>query len=275
MRTSYEHSISPLILISSTWENRKLISQMTKREIIGRYKGSVAGILWSFLNPIFMLLVYTFVFSVVFKARWGGGDESKAQFAIALFSGMIIHGLFAEVINRAPTLILSNTNYVKKVIFPLQILPIISMGTALFNMLVSLTVLIAAIAIINGEISTTLYLFPIVLAPLIIFTLGLGWMLSALGVYIRDIGQSIGIITSVMMFLSPVFYPISALPIQYQGWIHLNPLTFIIEQGREVLLWGNQPNWAGLLMYTSGAIVIAIIGYAWFQKTRRGFADVL
>jgi len=267
---------SPLALIKSLWRNRQLIMQMTKREVIGRYKGSIMGLAWSFFNPVFMLTVYTFVFSVIFKSRWGiGGEESKTQFAVVLFVGMIVHGLFAEVLNRAPGLILSNVNYVKKVVFPLDTLPIIAMGAALFHSFISLGVLLAAFAMFNGYLHWTVIFTPLVLLPLVILTVGFAWMLASLGVFLRDVGQTIGIITSVMMFLSPVFYPITTLPEKFRPWIMANPLTFIIEQAREVLIWGRLPDWLGLGIYTLVATVVAWAGYTWFQKTRKGFADVL
>jgi lipopolysaccharide transport system permease protein len=273
------HAAQPIslkALIRSLWNNRQLIMQMTRREVVGRYKGSAIGLLWSFLNPVLMLTVYTFVFSVVFKARWGvGSDESKTQFAVVLFVGMIVHGLFAEVLNRAPFLILSNVNYVKKVIFPLEILPVITMGAALFHSLVSLGVLLIAFVIFNSYLYWTVIFTPLVLLPLIILSLGFAWVLASLGVFIRDVGQTIGIVTTVMMFLSPVFFPVTALPEAYRPLIMANPLTFIIEQAREVLIWGHPPNWTGLGIYTLAATVVAWSGYAWFQKTRKGFADVL
>ena len=234
------------------------------------------GLAWSFFNPVFMLVVYTFVFSVIFKSRWGvGGEESKTQFAVVLFVGMIVHGLFAEVLNRAPGLILSNVNYVKKVVFPLEILPVIAMGATLFHSLISLGVLLTTIALFNGYLHWTAIFAPLVLLPLVIFTLGLAWMLASLGVFLRDVGQTIGIFTMVMLFLSPVFYPVTALPEEFRPWLMANPLTFIIEQAREVLIWGHLPNWMGLSGYTLVATAIAWAGYAWFQKTRNGFADVL
>lgn len=270
-------SASLKALIRSLWFNRQLIRQMTVREVVGRYKGSVMGLFWSFLNPVFMLVVYTFVFSVVFKARWGMGgvEETKTQFAVVLFVGMIVHGLFAEVLNRAPGLILANANYVKKVVFPLEILPIVSMGGALFHSLVSLGVLLAAFVIFNGYLHWTVIFIPFVLLPLVILVLGLAWILASLGVFLRDVGQTIGIITTVMMFLSPVFFPVTVLPEQYRPVIMANPLTFIIEQSREVLIWGRLPDWVSLGVYTLIASVIAWAGYIWFQKTRKGFADVL
>lgn len=273
------HAAQPTSLVAlakSLWRNRQLIMQMTKREVVGRYKGSAMGLAWSFFNPVFMLVVYTFVFSVVFKARWGvGGEDSKTLFAVVLFVGMIVHGLFAEVVNRAPSLILSNVNYVKKVVFPLEILPVISMAAALFHSMVSLFVLLIAFVVFNGYLQWTAIFIPLILLPFVIFTLGLAWMLASIGVFLRDVGQVIGMVTTVMMFLAPVFYPVTAVPEQFRHWLLANPLTFIIEQSREVLIWGHLPNWIGLGIYTVLAILVAWAGYVLFQKTRKGFADVL
>ena len=269
------HPASPASMLRSLWGNRELIVQMARREVIGRYKGSLMGLMWSFLNPVFMLAVYSFVFSVAFKARWSGGNESQTQFAVVLFSGMIVHALFAEVLNRAPGIILGNVNYVKKVVFPLEILTVVSLCAALFHALVSLLVLLVAFSMMNGFIHWTMIFAPLVLLPLMILSLGFGWMLSSLGVFVRDIGQLIVVLTSALMFLSPVFYPVSALPETVQPWLQLNPLTFIIEQTREVLIWGRLPDWKGLTIYFVGASIFAWLGYFWFQKTRKGFADVL
>jgi lipopolysaccharide transport system permease protein len=274
------HATQPTSLVSlakSLIRNRQLIVQMAKREVVGRYKGSAMGLAWSFFNPIFMLVVYTFVFSEIFKSRWGGvgGDDSKTQFAVILFVGMIVFGFFAEVLNRAPGLILSNVNYVKKVVFPIEILPAIAMGAALFHSLISLGVLLVAFTIFNGYLHPTVILIPLVLLPLIILTLGMAWMLASLGVFLRDVGQTIGIIMTVLMFLSPIFFPVTAVPERFRGFMMANPLTFIIEQAREVLIFGHLPNWLGLGIYSTVAIIVAWAGYAWFQKTRKGFADVL
>ncbi len=280
LKTINPHAAQPTSLRSlanSLWRNRQLIVQMTKREVVGRYKGSAMGLTWSFFNPVFMLVVYTFVFSEIFKSRWGGvgGDGSKTQFAIVLFVGMIVISLFSEVLNRAPSLILSNVNYIKKVVFPIEILPVVAMGAALFHSFVSLGVLIIAFALFNGHIQWTIIFIPLVLLPLVILTLGFTWMLASLGVFLRDVSQTIGIITTVLMFLAPVFYPITAVPERFRPFIMANPVTFIIEQARMVLIWGHLPNWVGLAIYTLVAIIVAWFGYALFQKTRKGFADVL
>ena len=274
------HAAQPTSLVALArrlWRNRQLILQMTKREVVGRYKGSVMGLAWSFFNPVFMLVVYTFVFSEIFKSRWGGAgvEESKTQFAVLLFVGLIVLNLFSEVLNRAPGLILSNVNYVKKVVFPIEILPVIATGAALFHSLISLGVLLAAFALFNGYLHWTVVFIPLVLLPLVILTTGLAWILASLGVFLRDVGQTIGIVTTVLMFLSPVFYPVTAVPEGFRVFMLVNPLTFIIEQAREVVVWGHLPNWMGLGAYTLAATAIAWAGYAWFQKTRKGFADVL
>lgn len=268
--------ISLRSLVTSLWRNRGLIGQLARREVVGRYRGSFLGLAWSFFNPILMLTVYTFVFSVVFRARWGvDGDESRTQFAVVLFVGMIVHGLFAEVANRAPSLILGNVNFVKKVVFPLEVLPAITMGAALFHTLISLCVLLVALLLLQGGIPWTAVFLPVVILPLVVLTLGVAWALASLGVYIRDVGQTIGIITVVMLFLAPVFYPISALPEAYRPWLLLNPLTFIIEELRAILIWGRGPHWIGMGLYSIVALATGWLGYAWFQKTRKGFADVL
>lgn len=269
-------STSLTSLARSLWQHRDLIAQMARREVVGRYRGSIMGLAWSFFNPVLMLVVYTFVFSVVFKARWGAGvEESQTGFAIVLFVGMIVYGLFSEMANRAPGLILSNVNYVKKVIFPLEILPVVSLGAALFHTLISLVVLLAAILLINGTLAWTVIFFPLVILPLLIATLGVAWFLASLGVFVRDVGQTVGIFTSVLMFASPVFYPVHALPEKFQVWLMLNPLTFVIEQSRAVMIFGKLPDWAGLGIYAVASLLIAWAGYWWFQKTRKGFADVL
>lgn len=251
---------------------------MAWRDVIGRYKGSVLGVLWSFVTPLFMLAVYTFVFSVVFKARWtesAVGGESKVEFALVLFTGLIVHGLFAEMLNKAPTLILSNSNYVKKVVFPLEILPFVSLFSSLFHCAASLLVLLVASLFVYQGLPWTVLLTPLVFAPLAILALGCSWVLASLGVFIRDIGQAIGLLTTVLLFVSPIFFPLSAIPEDFRLLVAANPLTFIIEQARNVLLWGRMPDWMGLLVYTAVSSLLALLGYAWFQKTRKGFADVL
>jgi len=269
-------SSTPAAMFASLWRNRQLIWQMTRREVVGRYRGSVLGLAWSFFNPVLMLIVYTFVFSVVFKARWNvSGDESKTDFAIILFTGMIVFNLFAEIVNRAPGLIIYNVNYVKKVVFPLEILSWVALGSVLFHSLVSLLVLLLTQFILNQSLPWTIVFFPLVLLPLILASLGAAWFLAAIGVFVRDVGQITGVMTTILMFLSAVFYPLSALPERYQNLLKLNPLVLIITESRNVLIYGSLPNWSWLGLALLMGLAIAFAGFWWFQKTRKGFADVL
>jgi lipopolysaccharide transport system permease protein len=268
-------STSPKEMLYSFWRNRGLITTLVKREVVGRYRGSIMGILWSFFQPVFMLTVYTFVFSVVFKARWGTNNDSKTQFALVLFAGLLVFNFFSECMNRAPSLIFSNVNYVKKVVFPLEVLPLVVLGSAFFHMLVSLGVWLVFYVIFFGLPQPTVLLLPIILLPLILLTIGLSWFLASLGVYLRDMAQIMGIVTTTLMFLSPILYPSSLLPQKYRPFLYLNPLTPAIEQARDVLIWGKVPDGFAFVLYFGTTSLIAWLGFVWFQKTRRGFADVI
>ncbi|MFZ6687234.1 ABC transporter permease [Undibacterium sp. SXout11W] len=275
MNPHARHSISPIALLRSCKQNRGLIFSLVRREVLGRYKGSVMGLFWSFFNPILMLAVYTFVFSVVFKARWNVDSTSKTEFALVLFAGLLIFNIFSECVTRAPGLILGNVNYVKKVIFPLEILPVIALGASFFHFLVSLSVWLLFYLIFFGLPSIYFLELPLVMIPLLLLALGLSWFLSSLGVYIRDIGQIIGVSMTVLMFLTPIFYPLNNLPIQYQSFMQLNPMTFIVEQARDLMIWGKPMDWSLWSLWMVISSAIATLGFAWFQKTRKGFADVL
>jgi lipopolysaccharide transport system permease protein len=222
-----------------------------------------------------MLLIYTFVFSVVFKARWSTDSESKTEFALLLFAGLIIFNLFSECINRSPGLILSNPNYVKKVVFPIEILPFVGLLSALYHALISLGVWLVAYVLLFGIPHATVLYLPLVILPYGLFIMGLGWALASLGVFLRDVSQFIGVITAAMLFLSPIFYPVTALPEAYRHLIYLNPLTIVIQQTRDVLFWGKSPDLYFIGIYWITAMIIAWAGFGWFQKTRKGFADVL
>lgn len=265
------------IYFVTVYKHRYLIAQMIRREISRRYQGSALGLAWSFLYPLLMLVVYTFVFSVVFKARWGGGEvtESRVDFAIILFAGLIVFNLFAEIVNNAPSLILGNVNYVKKVIFPLEILPLVSAGAVFFNSLISLLVLMVAQLLFKGRVPLTALYFPLVVLPLLMLGLGISWFLSALTVYIRDIAQITSIFTSILMFVSAVFFPVTSLPEKYQTIMFFNPVAVVVSESRKVLVFGETPNWAMLGVLLLFGALVASAGYWWFQKTRKGFADVL
>lgn len=266
---------TPVEMVCSLWRNRGLISELAKREVLGRYRGSALGLLWSFFTPLFMLAVYTFVFSEVFKARWSSGGESKTEFALLLFAGLIVFNLFAECVNRSPGLILSNTNYVKKVIFPLEILPFVVLVSAAYHMLLSLAVWLVAYVIFFGVPHATILLLPLVILPFLLFIMGLSWAFASLGVFLRDVSQLIGVVVTILMFLSPIFYPASALSEAYRHIIYLNPLTPVIEMTRDILYWGKVPDFYMLTLYLLISSAIACLGFVWFQKTRKAFADVL
>jgi len=269
-------SASPREMLGSLWRNKGLIRNLVQREVLGRYKGSVLGIFWSLATPIFMLAVYTFVFRVVFKARWSeGGSDSKTEFAMLLFAGLLVFNLFAECINRAPGLVLANVNYVKKVVFPLEVLPWVAMGSALFHFAVSFCVWLVAYVLLIGVPHWTVVFSPLVIAPFVLFVMGVSWALASLGVFLRDVGQIIGMIVQVLMFMTPIFYPASALPERFQVFMFLNPMTPPIEMMRDVMYWGDIPSMQLWLMGTLASASVAALGFAWFQKTRQGFADVL
>ena len=266
-------------VVASIARNRTLIGRMTKREVIARYRGSVIGLTWSFVNPVLLLLVYTFVFGVIFRARWGdtgfGAMESTGSVAIMIFAGMVVHALFAECFVRSPVLVTGNANFVKRVVFPLEVLPVIALGSAAFHSAVSLLVLIAGQLVLIGQLPATVLLIPLAFLPLMLITLGLSWFFAASGVYFRDLSQVSGFISTIMLFLSPVFYPLSSIPEAYRWAFYLNPLTLVIESTRELLILGTLPSLLHYSVYCAVSVVVAWLGYAWFQKTRRGFADVL
>ena len=272
-----DFSASPREMVASFWRNRSLIYALSKREVVGRYRGSYFGILWSFINPLLMLIVYTFVFSMIFKARWSSQSDSKTEFALVLFEGLLIFNLFSECITKSPNLILSNTNYVKKVVFPLEILPWVNLYSALFHGLISLLVWVLAYCLFVGIPHLTVLYMPLIALPFCLMVMGFSWVLASLGVYLRDTGQFIGIAVTALMFLSPVFYPITSLPEQYRSWMYLNPLTIPVQLTRDSLFWGWQSdlNLEKLLIYSLVALGAAYVGFFWFQKTRKGFADVL
>lgn len=254
-----------------------LIREMVNREIQGRYRGSVFGIVWSMITPLLMLGIYTFVFGFIFKSRWiaNDGEASTWEFSVILFSGLIIFQIMADTLTRAPTLIIDNANYVKRVVFPIEILIIVSIGNALFHALISIIVLMPILFIVFGQLHFTILWAPIVLLPFLILICGLGWILCSLGTYLRDIGQFIGTAVTALLFLSPIFFPPTALPDWLQPWLNLNPLTTPVTQLREVMIFGHHPDFVSLAIYSGISVGIGLAGYAWFQKTRKGFSDVL
>jgi len=271
----FNHSTSPKSLVRSTWKNRELILQLARKDVIGRYKGSLFGLAWSYMSPLFMLGIYTLFFTEVFHARWGTESGGKGEYATALFAGLIVYTLFAECVTRGSQLVTDNANYVTKVIFPLEILPWVSSLTALYHALASLVVLALFSLVFTGHIAATFLLFPVVLFPLLLISTAAGWLLASLGVYVRDVGQITGVIVLAMLYTSGVFFPIEQMKPSVQAVMRLNPLTMLIVQARNVLLWGLWPDWLGLALYTGIAFVACWLAYVWFQRTRAGFIDVL
>jgi lipopolysaccharide transport system permease protein len=269
--------LNPVRLVVSLWPHRNLMRQIVARELTQRYRGSYLGILWSFLVPLLMMTVYTFVFSVIFKARWrtGAADGATGEFALTLFAGLTAFNVFGEALGRAPSIILSVPNYVKKVVFPLEILPVVAVGSALINSFIGAGLVIIGAGLLMHQVSSTLFLLPLAYLPLIFLSLGLTWFLASLGVYVRDIAQFIGIVVQVLFFLSPVFYPVSAVPAKFQPWLLANPLSPILESFRRCLLWSQPLDWLPWAAWTLGTAAIALLGYAWFMRTKKGFADVV
>jgi lipopolysaccharide transport system permease protein len=261
-------------LMRQAIRQRSLIWQFVKRDVQSRYRGSWLGLGWSFLTPLLMLAVYTFVFREVFQSRWGQGNGGGVDFALRMYAGLVVFNFFAECVARAPRLIVDQPNLVKKVVFPLELLAWVSTFSGLFHLAVNAFVLLLA-ALVAGYGQPTMLLLPLVWLPLLPLVLGCSWFLASLGVYIRDIGQVIGLAISLLMFMSPIFYPVSAMPERWRFWLHLNPLTLIIENTRLVLLDGGVPNMLLLSTYFLVALLIAVLGGWWFQATRKGFADVL
>lgn len=253
----------------------ELLLRLVKRDFSEKYKGSMVGLGWAILSPLIMVGVYTFVFAFVFKARWVAPHGDEYPFALSLFLGLTIHSILAECINRAPNLVTSHSVYVTKIPFPLEILPLIPVGAALIQGAISLFVWLCCFLFIGGKISFASMLLILVIVPLILSCLAFSYFLSSLGVYLRDVTQLTMLLTTLLLFLGPIFYPISSIPEPYQHWLYLNPLTVVLEQLRQILMYGNLPNFQHLFLATSVSAMFALLGFAWFQFTRRGFADVI
>lgn len=257
------------------WRHRQMVFELIRRDIVGRYKGAFLGSAWSLLNPLLMLAVYSFVFGGIFRSRWRSSDAGFLDFAVPMFAGMILFNIFSEVATRAPTLVQNHANFVKKVVFPLDTLTVMTAGTALFHYFLALIVLLLGTFALHGFIPLTVFLVPVVITPYLLFVLGIGWFLASLGVFVRDLAQFVNIAVSVLMFLAPIFFPISAVPTTLQPLIHLNPITIPVEAIRSICVLGELPDWFALAEYSVIAAVVAYLGHQWFERTRKGFADVL
>lgn len=268
--------VNPWRIVTNLWHHRELILQLTRRDVGQRYRGSYLGILWSFITPLAMLAIYTVVFALIFKARWRADREtSTLEFALILFAGLAAFNLFSEVTNRAAILVLQVPNYVKKVVFPLEILPVVSVSSSLVNSAITVALVILGDLVLLGHVSKTLWLLPLAYLPLLLLCLGVSWLVASLGVFVRDIGQGITILVQMLFFVSGVFYSAETAPEPIRTILLANPLAFILNSFRQVLLWGEIPDPVTWGLYTVAGALFAMFAYAWFAKTRGGFADVL
>jgi lipopolysaccharide transport system permease protein len=263
-------------MVRQLWRQRDLILGLTRREVAARYKGSILGSVWAGLLPLAMLLVYTFVFTVVFDARLnvGAGDAPRGAYAVFLFSGLAVYAVISEVVNRSPGLLLENVAYIKKVAFPVEIMPVVCVLAALFNAALSFVILGVVYVAVLGAPPWSALAVPLYVAAAGLIALGLGWAFAGLGVYLRDIRQLVGVATTALMFLSPVFYPLAQVPAAFRPAMHVNPLTPLLEGMRAALFEGTVPL-AGLAGVLAFSILVAIGGRWLFGRLREGFADVV
>jgi len=254
----------------------ELYMQLLKRDVMIRYKGSVLGVLWSLINPLVMLAVYTFVFSIVFKSKWGiHTSDNKAEYALVIFSALVFYNVFSEVVLRAPGLIIAHSNYVTKVVFPLELLSIMTLGNAILHSLLSLVILLLALFLFYGTLHWSVLFFPLIYIPLSLYSLGLSWFLSSVGVFIRDMGYFITIVIQVLFFMTPIFYPVNSVPQPYRTILSLNPLTGIIDNARNVLVFGKPIQWEWWIISTLIGAGFSFLSLLWFKKSKHAFADVL
>jgi lipopolysaccharide transport system permease protein len=255
--------------------NAYLLWQLTKKDIEMRYKGSVLGILWSLLTPLLMLVIYTIVFSEVFQVKWGNGMDNKFAFALTLFSGLNVINMMTEVLNRSTTLIAGHVNYVKKIIFPLEILPLMLTFSGFFNCLIGYLILLLANLVLTHAISPTLWLFPVAIVPVVLISIGIGYIVSGISVFLKDMINFIAIVSVLLMYTSPVFFPLEAVPERFAIILKLNPLTYVIENMRNITLYGNVVDWSFWFISITVGCLLSVIGYKIFQLLKKGFADVL
>jgi len=253
--------------------NLTLTQRLARRDIRGKYQGSTFGVLWSLATPLMLLTAYWFLLGYLLQAKFGATPQK--MYPVILFSGLIIHLFFAEVVGRAPGLIFEHRTYVKKVVFPLSILPWMTVATASFHFLVNTTILLIGQWLIVGALPATWPLIYVVTLPLVPMMLGLAWFLSALSVFLRDIQQVVPLALTLMMFLSPIFVPMELIPERFAPALYLNPTSSIILAVRDVAIYGQQPDYLQLITYSAVAVLVMLLGYAFFNKTRTGFADVL
>lgn len=258
------------------WRNRYLLKQLTLRNIQTRYRGSFMGLLWLIITPLIMLTVYTFIFSVVFQVRWGTDfADSTIAFALILYCGLTVFNIFSESINSSVDVIIANANYVKKVIFPLEILPVSMVLTACCLGMISIMILLVGVGIFLNNFSILIFLFPLIFLPLLLLCSGIAFFVASLGVFIRDLRHIVGLAIQILFFMTPIFYNIEMVPENLRNILLINPLSHIVSFARNILIYNNPPNWILYSFVSILSLFIFQFGYAWFMKTKRGFADVI
>ncbi|TGL90223.1 ABC transporter permease [Leptospira congkakensis] len=262
-------------LFKSMFKNWNLIIQMTRREILIRYKGSFLGLIWAIVNPMIMLGIYTLIFGVIFRADWGGRMGNNSDFAFTLFVGLTVYQLFSEALIKSPMLIVNNANFVKKVIFPLEILPFVSLLASLFQMFINLLILIGYLVFFKKVFFVSMIFFPIIIIPHILFTLGVSYFFSSISVFIRDANQIVTYIATLVLYVTPIFYPLSAVPEKLRYLTLLNPISYVVEEARNSVVFGLTPQFLPLAVYAVISVIILALGYYFFQRTKPLFADVL
>lgn len=268
--------LNPVCPFRDIYRYRDLLWQIVKRNILSRYKGSIFGLFWMVATPLLMLAIYTFVFGIVFKSRWGlDTDDSKISFALILFCGLAAFNIFSESVNGSVDVITGNLNYVKKVLFPLEILPVASMVTASFFGLLWILILFVAVGVFMRHISLTAICFPLILFPLMLFSCGLAWFVASLRVYCRDMTHFVDVFLRILLYASAVFYPLERLPEVAQRILILNPLVLLIQFLRNALFLNQFPDWRIMILMYLVSFGVFHAGYIWFMKTKRGFADVI
>lgn len=250
---------------------------MLRRGISQRYKGSILGLIWSFVQPLLMLGVYTFVFGIVFKSRWGTdtGVNSDAAFPLIMFCGMAVFNLFSDSVNSCGFVIENNANLVKKVSFPIEILPLVNVGTSIFYNIAWFLLLFMGSVIWLKSASWTMLLLPVTMIPVALLSAGIALAVAAFSVYLRDIPQFVAIMTQILFFMTPIFYPVELVPQNYVWLLQINPLTPLVEQTRRLFLFQQQPDYGLCFMLFLFSLFIFYLGYAAFMKLKKGFADVL
>lgn len=252
------------------------MKQLVSRELISRYRGSFLGSLWAFATPLFMLAVFSVFFNLILQSKWStGSSEIQPNFVTMLFTGLMVHAFFSEVLVRAPMSVQANPNFVKKIVFPIEILPLIGVCVALVHVLISIGLLILIDYFVSGTVSIYLFWVPLILLPLVVLASGFSWILALLGVYVRDINQIMGPLTTALLFASPIFYSLNSLPEWLRPWAYLNPITLIVEELRAIIIFGKSPDVVSLAIYLLLGIIIALVGFLLFGNAKKGFADVV